>query len=149
MLTHTESWVTKAKSDIESATQVSGTDFHSNLSKLKSILNEIKAKKREIQSIKEKLDEINLNQMTTGSFEELKQRYISVQKAIEKYEESINETITKVKKSQTITGELKRLIMNENDWLDKLAKKLKRSPQLAADAEEISECLDVSLITSF
>ncbi|CAN7983127.1 unnamed protein product [Ixodes pacificus] len=32
--------------------------------------------------------------------------------------------------------------MMENDWLDRLEKKLKRSPESAADAEEISENLD-------
>lgn len=34
--------------------------------------------------------------------------------------------------------------MMESDWLDRLEKKLKRSPESAADAEEISENLDVS-----
>lgn len=33
--------------------------------------------------------------------------------------------------------------MMESDWLDRLEKKLKRSPESAADAEEISENLDV------
>ena len=145
MLTQTEEWVTKAESDIQSSTQLIGTDFNSNLNKLKSILSGITSKKREIKSIKDKLDEINLNQMTTGSFEELKHRYTSIEKSLEKYENTVNESIDRVKKSQTISGEMRRLVMNETDWLDKLAKKLKRSPQLAADAEEISECLDVSL----
>jgi hypothetical protein len=31
------------------------------------------------------------------------------------------------------------------DWLDKLEKRLRKSPKSAADAEEISEELDVSL----
>ena len=31
------------------------------------------------------------------------------------------------------------------DWLDKLEKRLRKSPKSAADAEEISEELDVSI----
>lgn len=38
------------------------------------------------------------------------------------------------------------LVMMESDWLDRLEKKLKRSPESAADAEEISENLDVSIL---
>lgn len=39
---------------------------------------------------------------------------------------------------------LAELTFAENSWLDRLKKKLARSPQLAADAEEISAELDVS-----
>lgn len=35
------------------------------------------------------------------------------------------------------------LVAQEMDWLDKLEKRLKKSPKSAADAEEISEELDV------
>ena len=34
----------------------------------------------------------------------------------------------------------------ETDWMDKLEKRLRRSPKMAADAEEISEELDVRVI---
>jgi len=37
------------------------------------------------------------------------------------------------------------LVAQERDWLDKLEKRLRKSPKSAADAEEISEELDVSL----
>lgn len=37
------------------------------------------------------------------------------------------------------------LVAQENDWLDKLEKRLRKSPKSAADAEEISEELDVSI----
>lgn len=33
----------------------------------------------------------------------------------------------------------------ETDWMDKLEKQLRRSPKMAADAEEMSEELDVSI----
>lgn len=36
------------------------------------------------------------------------------------------------------------LVAQEMDWLDKLEKRLRKSPKSAADAEEISEELDVS-----
>ncbi|XP_018303903.1 dystrophin isoform X9 [Mycetomoellerius zeteki] len=39
-------------------------------------------------------------------------------------------------------GEFRALVAQESDWLDKLDKRLKKSPKAAADAEEISEELD-------
>lgn len=42
------------------------------------------------------------------------------------------------------SGEFRALVAQESDWLDKLEKKLKKSSKSAADAEEISEELDVS-----
>ncbi|XP_039307685.1 dystrophin isoform X10 [Solenopsis invicta] len=39
-------------------------------------------------------------------------------------------------------GEFRALVAQESDWLDKLDKRLKKSPKTAADAEEISEELD-------
>lgn len=42
-------------------------------------------------------------------------------------------------------GEFKALVAQETDWLDKLEKRLRKSPESAADAEDISEELDVSL----
>jgi dystrophin len=144
MLTESENWIFESEDDIENAFKMSGTDFQSNIRKLKLILNRITNKKQEIKNIRDKIEAINFNQLTTGSLEEMKQRFSKVEKALDRFEELINEALNNVKKSSTMSGELKRLIMNENDWLDKLEKKLKRSPQLAADAEEISECLDVN-----
>lgn len=46
-------------------------------------------------------------------------------------------------------GEFRALVAQESDWLDKLDKRLKKSPKTAADAEEISEELDVSKLLSF
>ncbi|XP_059471698.1 dystrophin, isoforms A/C/F/G/H isoform X9 [Neocloeon triangulifer] len=39
-------------------------------------------------------------------------------------------------------GEFRALVAQERDWLDKLEKRLRKSPKSAADAEEISEELD-------
>lgn len=46
-------------------------------------------------------------------------------------------------------GELKTLIVSETGYLDKLEKCLRKSPENAADAEEIYEELDVSFINIF
>lgn len=42
-------------------------------------------------------------------------------------------------------GEFKALVAQETDWLDKLEKRLRKSPEGAADAEDITEELDVSI----
>lgn len=41
------------------------------------------------------------------------------------------------------------LVAQEMDWLDKLEKRLRKSPKSAADAEEISEELDVCIAFIF
>lgn len=46
-------------------------------------------------------------------------------------------------------GELKTLLVSEAGYLDKLDKLLRKSPENAADAEEISEELDVSSLREF
>lgn len=43
-------------------------------------------------------------------------------------------------------GEFRALVAQESDWLDKLEKRLKKSSKNAADAEDISEELDVSYL---
>ena len=42
-------------------------------------------------------------------------------------------------------GEFRALVAQESDWLDKLEKRLRKTNKNAADAEDISEELDVSL----
>lgn len=46
-------------------------------------------------------------------------------------------------------GEFRALVAQESDWLDKLEKRLKKSSKNAADAEDISEELDVSSHSNF
>ncbi|XP_077269159.1 uncharacterized protein LOC143901075 [Temnothorax americanus] len=46
-------------------------------------------------------------------------------------------------------GEVRVLVAQESDWLDKLNKRLKKSPKTAADAEEISEELDCKKMAKY
>ena len=54
----------------------------------------------------------------------------------------VDSNYDRMKEATTVYGEFKTLVAQENDWLDRLEKKLRRSSKCAADAEEISEELD-------
>lgn len=85
-------------------------------------------------------------EMITQSLEQAKVRVDLIVKLIEKLNKQISATQLALKNSNLDYGEFKRLVRMEKEWLGGLERKLKRSPQSAADAEEISGNLDVSLV---
>lgn len=54
----------------------------------------------------------------------------------------LQQRLTVLERSSQQYGEFKALVAQETDWLDKLEKRLRKSPEGAADAEDISEELD-------
>ncbi|XP_075552995.1 dystrophin isoform X4 [Dermacentor variabilis] len=117
--------------------------------------SELQARIRKLQACKDKLDsklsEYNrLKEAGTKLAQGNKARNAEEARrdvaALNKLWGDVQEKITKyhqaLKQSGTNYAEFRNIIMLENDWLDRLEKKLKRSPESAADAEEISENLD-------
>lgn len=80
-----------------------------------------------------------------------KRKYSTLAKQFTKLNAKWNEVTTLVYNRTALLehissqlGELKTLIVSENGYLDKLEKRLRKSPENAADSEEIYEELDVS-----
>ncbi|XP_077541931.1 dystrophin isoform X3 [Haemaphysalis longicornis] len=117
--------------------------------------SELQARIRKLQACKDKLDskaseynrlrEAGLRLAQTGkgrNGEDARRDVAALNKLWGEVQEKITQYHQSLKQSGTNYAEFRNVIMLENDWLDRLEKKLKRSPESAADAEEISENLD-------
>uniref|UniRef100_A0A131XXJ0 Protein detached n=2 Tax=Ixodes ricinus TaxID=34613 RepID=A0A131XXJ0_IXORI len=117
--------------------------------------SELQAKIRKLQVCKDKLDsklpEYNrlresCSKLVQGgkprSSEDARRDAASLTKLWEKVSDHVTARHQSLKQAGTNYAEFRNILMMENDWLDRLEKKLKRSPESAADAEEISENLD-------
>ncbi|XP_050448334.1 utrophin-like isoform X3 [Cataglyphis hispanica] len=107
------------------------------------------------QALKDKVDKRveefrNLNEMGNdkllsleGSFvQELGRRFTFLNARWTEVTDRIYERYRHLQNASHEYGEFRALVAQESDWLDKLDKRLKKSPKAAADAEEISEELD-------
>ncbi|XP_070164121.1 dystrophin, isoforms A/C/F/G/H isoform X2 [Polyergus mexicanus] len=107
------------------------------------------------QALKDKVDKRveefrNLNEMgndkllsSEGSFvQELGRRFTFLNARWTDVTDRIYERYRHLQNASHEYGEFRALVAQESDWLDKLDKRLKKSPKAAADAEEISEELD-------
>lgn len=110
------------------------------------------------QTLKEKIDKRveefrNLNEMGNdkllssegSSVQELGRRFTFLNARWTDVTDRIYERYRHLQNASHEYGEFRALVAQESDWLDKLDKRLKRSTESAADAEEISEELDVSI----
>ncbi|PBC26807.1 Dystrophin [Apis cerana cerana] len=107
------------------------------------------------QSLKEKIDKRveefrNLNEMGNdkllssegSSVQELGRRFTFLNARWTDVTDRIYERYRHLQNASHEYGEFRALVAQESDWLDKLDKRLRRSTERAADAEEISEELD-------
>lgn len=105
-----------AKSRLLEKMESRDSDFD-KLCRLGAELSEMEVSNMKLSDLKAKKEE---------STSKIKERHKQLEKASQQY------------------GEFKALVAQETDWLDKLEKRLRKSPESAADAEDISEELDVS-----
>lgn len=109
------------------------------------------------QTLKDKIDKRveefrNLNEMGNDkllssegtSVKELGRRFTFLNARWTDVTDRIYERYRHLQNATHEYGEFRALVAQESDWLDKLEKRLKKSTKCAADAEEISEELDVS-----
>lgn len=111
------------------------------------------------QTLKEKIDKRveefrNLNEMGNdkllssegSSVQDLGRRFTFLNARWTDVTDRIYERCRNFQNASHEYGEFRALVAQESDWLDKLDKRLKRSTDSAADAEEISEELDVCIL---
>ncbi|KAG7201714.1 hypothetical protein KM043_004438 [Ampulex compressa] len=107
------------------------------------------------QALKDKVDKRveefrNLNEMGNdkllssegSSVQELGRRFTFLNARWTDVTDRIYERYRLLQNASHEYGEFRALVAQENDWLDKLDRRLKKSTKSAADAEEISEELD-------
>ncbi|XP_015782306.1 dystrophin isoform X2 [Tetranychus urticae] len=118
-------------------------DYQKNFKSGRSLQDKIRKSLQDANKLQRQLNSLAPSpQPTTESLEEMKNKTKTIKESLQTLVENIEEYLTTLKQNHSKFGEFTRLIMMEKDWLDKLDRKLKRSPQTDADAEEISGNMD-------
>ncbi|KAF8767648.1 Dystrophin like protein [Argiope bruennichi] len=135
-------WLQKLETEIPEDGPVSNSsDLMSKNKKLQFLLNKVEKRHQEYEKLSSAFKNIS-NSSQQKSLENLSEEFENVKSKWEGTVSKIKELSKKYKEMALKYNEFCNLVMRENDWLDRLEKKLKRSPESAADAEEISENLD-------
>uniref|UniRef100_A0A1W7RAQ1 Protein detached n=1 Tax=Hadrurus spadix TaxID=141984 RepID=A0A1W7RAQ1_9SCOR len=107
---------------------------------LQGLRDKVEAKSEEYQQLSQAVN--NIIKSPGNSHEELFLEFSKLSAKWTHLTQKIKDSCQKYKHASAKYAEFHSLMMTETDWLDRLEKKLKRSPESAADAEEISENLD-------
>ncbi|GFS73966.1 utrophin [Nephila pilipes] len=135
-------WLQKLETEIPEDNPISNSsDLMSKNKKLQFLLNKIERRQQEYEKLSSTFKSIS-DSPQQNSFEIFSQEFQNLQSKWDGMLFRIKELSQKYKEMAVKYNEFCNLVMRENDWLDRLEKKLKRSPESAADAEEISENLD-------
>ncbi|KAG8192219.1 hypothetical protein JTE90_014082 [Oedothorax gibbosus] len=135
-------WLQKLEKEIPNDGAISNSsDLMSRNKKFQFLINKIERRQPEFEKLALHLNNIS-NTSQQSSLEKLSEDFRNLKSKWEEVTSRTKELSQKYKEIAVKYNEFCNLVMRENDWLDRLEKKLKRSPESAADAEEISENLD-------
>lgn len=133
-------WLKDIEEECEKFAEVSDT---SQLSRARASLVRLKEKvdsKNELfQNLQQKGDAL----WSTTELEVLKKKVCELSDRKSEVAKKVQDRHKQLDKASQQYGEFKALVAQESDWLDKLQRRLRKSPENAADAEDISEELDV------
>ncbi|XP_064473113.1 dystrophin-like isoform X2 [Ornithodoros turicata] len=135
-----KAWLLKLRDEVPRSTTINtASELQSRTRKLQSCKDKLDAKQGEYNRLKDTCTKL----LSVGKDSE-KDRHdlASVTKLWNEVYDHVTSSHQSLKQAGTSYAEFRNFVMMENDWLDRLEKKLKRSPESAADAEEISENLD-------
>nr|XP_015911947.1 dystrophin isoform X3 [Parasteatoda tepidariorum] len=142
VISEMSAWLQKFESEIpENASISNSSELLSKSKKFQILQNKIERQQNEIDNLSSTFKNIS-NSSQKSSLEKLLPQFSELQSKWEEVSTRVKNSSQKYKDMSAKYNEFCNLVMRENDWLDRLEKKLKRSPDSAADAEEISENLD-------
>ncbi|XP_054723979.1 dystrophin-like [Uloborus diversus] len=132
----------KMESEVpEDGSITNSSDLHSKNKKFQFLLNKLESKQQAFDKLSRTMENISPS-VKDPSFVELSEEFNRLKTKWDEMEVHVKDSAQKYKQIVAKYNEFCSLVMMENDWMDRLEKKLKRSPESAADAEEISENLD-------
>ncbi|RWS24861.1 dystrophin-like protein, partial [Leptotrombidium deliense] len=117
------------------------SDLKAQESVLRTFADKIKFKGKQIEELKSVI-RINSSQKSSSSLADMNQRVALIEGNLKTLRDKVEDALRVNKQNAVKYREFNHLLNLEKDWLDKLERKMKRSPQSAADAEEISDSLD-------
>lgn len=132
-------WLRELDADVPREKSINtASELQARIRKLQACKDKLDSKAAEYNRLKDaysKLAHLRSSEDTRREMSSLTNQWGLLSDHVNKYHQSL-------KQAGTNYAEFRNIVMMENDWLDRLEKKLKRSPESAADAEEISENLD-------
>lgn len=142
-ITSLNAWLNEMEGDIQLGALINSTsELSQTLRKLNALKNRADLKASDYKSVVDAASAVlnsnqNINEEFKNNFDQFNQKWNDVVGSVLDRQKAL-------KAASHHYGEFKVLTAQECDWQDKLDKKLMRSTTVAADAEEISEELDVS-----
>lgn len=118
----------------------STTELQQKVKKLQNLREKLEAENIIYQQLSDTVE--NISKSSTNNSEEILAEFSNLKMKWTDMMRKVQEFYQKYKQASAKSAEFHNLMKAETDWLERLEKKLKRSPESAADAEEISENLD-------
>ncbi|GLH12298.1 Spectrin alpha chain, partial [Gryllus bimaculatus] len=137
-----KSWLCQLETEIPAASSVtSSTELFQLKGKYQVLKDNIDKRTEEFRNLNEMGNDLMLSSEST-SVQELARKFTQLNAKWTEVTDGIYNKHKILKEASDQYGEFRALVAQEMDWLDKLQKRLRKSPKSAADAEEISEELD-------
>ncbi|XP_065334491.1 dystrophin, isoforms A/C/F/G/H-like isoform X2 [Cloeon dipterum] len=142
-----DQWLVELENEIppeKAPTASSSAELFRVKGQLQVLKDKVDSRTEQFRSINETGSELLLLAEEEGSpgLHELQKLFTQLNAHWSTVTEIVYSRVRTLKDASHNYGEFRALVAQERDWLDKLEKRLRKSPKSAADAEEISEELD-------
>ncbi|XP_063241315.1 dystrophin, isoforms A/C/F/G/H-like [Bacillus rossius redtenbacheri] len=135
-------WLSRLEEGVPASPSVaSSTELFQLKARYHTLKDKVDSKTQQFRSLNEMGNDLLLSS-ESPSVQELARRFTQLNARWSQVTDTIYDKHKMLKEASHLYGEFRALVAQEMDWLDKLEKKLRKSPKSAADAEEISEELD-------
>ncbi|XP_069695333.1 dystrophin, isoforms A/C/F/G/H isoform X7 [Periplaneta americana] len=136
------SWLCKLEGEVPSSASVtSSAELFQLKGKYQILKDKVDKRTEDFRNLNEMGNDLLLS--TEGSsVQEVARKFTHLNAKWSDVTDGIYDKFKILKEASHEYGEFRALVAQEMDWLDKLEKRLRKSPKSAADAEEISEELD-------
>ncbi|XP_033609096.1 dystrophin, isoforms A/C/F/G/H isoform X6 [Cryptotermes secundus] len=136
------SWLCKLETEVPSSVSVtSSAELFQLKGKYQILKDKVDKRTEGFRSLNEMGNDLLLSS-EGASVQDLARKFTHLNAKWSDVTDRIYDKFKILKEASHEYGEFRALVAQEMDWLDKLEKRLRKSPKSAADAEEISEELD-------
>ncbi|XP_049782226.1 dystrophin, isoforms A/C/F/G/H-like, partial [Schistocerca cancellata] len=137
-----KAWLCKLETEIPPSPLVnSSTELYQMKGRYQLLKDKVDSRTEDFRNLNEMGNDMMLSS-EGSSVQELARRFTQLNAKWSEVTDHIYDRHRILKDASHEYGEFRALVAQEMDWLDKLEKRLRKSPKSAADAEEISEELD-------
>ncbi|XP_021932648.1 dystrophin-like [Zootermopsis nevadensis] len=136
------SWLCKLETEVPDTSSVtSSAELFQLKGKYQTLKDKVDKRTEEFRNLNEKGNDLLLSS-EGNSVQNVARKFTHLNAKWSDVTDGIYNKFKILKEASHEYGEFRALVAQEMDWLDKLEKRLRKSPKSAADAEEISDELD-------